>query len=204
MYTPAPFRHEDAELAWRIVEDIRLGCLITAQGELLASHLPFLVDRAQNGPIVLTGHMARANQQWRVLQEAEVLINFLGPNTHVSPRWYATTPRAPTWNYVAVQVHGRARLIEAPEALRSMTLRLSNLMEPADSPWQAETLDPAYFSRLIPSIIGFEIVVSRVETQLRLSQQNAEEDRTRVRAALEAGTVRERQVAEAMDAYLGK
>lgn len=204
MYAPAPFRSDDPDLAWRLVEDIRLGCLITANGEPQGSHLPFLVDRDDGGAVRLVGHMARANPQWRTLAEAgSVFVNFLGANAHVSPGWYATSPRAPTWNYVAVQVHGHARLVESPAALRAMVLRLSAVMEPADSPWRADALDPAYVAKLLPGIVGFEIAVARVETQLRLSQQNGPEDRRRVRDALAAGTPRQRQVAEAMARYLG-
>ncbi len=202
MYAPSPFRSEDPDLAWQVIEDIRLGCLITHEGGLAASHLPFLVDRAADGSVRLTGHMARANPQWRALEGASVLVNFLGPNTHISPRWYTTTPRAPTWNFVAAQVRGQARLVEDAAALRAMVLRLSAEMEPPGSPWQAEALDEAYVSRLIPAIVGFEIAVSGVETQIRLSQQNTPEDRRRVHAALEAGTTRQRQVAEAMAALV--
>lgn len=202
MYAPAPFRTEDEALAWRLVEEIRLGCLITAEGGLLASHLPFLVDRAANGDVILTGHLARGNPQAARLDGSEVLVNFLGANCHISPGWYASAPRAPTWNYVAVQVEGRARLVEDAAAIRAMVLRLSAEMEPEGSPWRAERLDPAYVSRLVPGILGFTIAVSGVETQLRLSQQNGGEDRRRVREALEAGGPRQRQVAEAMEAYL--
>jgi transcriptional regulator len=200
MYVPAPFRPEDPSLAWDLVEEIRLGCLITAGGGLMASHLPFMVERTE--PVRLIGHMARANPQWRALDGASVLVNFLGPNAHVSPGWYATSPRAPTWNYVAVQVRGKACLIEDSEALRAMVLKLSALMEPADSSWKAERLDSTYVDRLLPGIVGFEIDVQEVETQLRLSQQNSAEDQRRVREAFANGTARQRQVAEAMSRYL--
>ena len=199
MYAPAPFRSDDRALAWQVVEDVRLGCLIT-QGPLMASQLPFMVGRGGDAPDRLIGHMARANPQWRALGDSTpVLVEFLGANAHVSPAWYSTSPRAPTWNYVAVQVHGHARLVEDTAALRAMVVELSMLMEPADSPWRP---DPAYVDKLLPGIVGFEITVTGVETQLRLSQQNNLEDRRRVTAALTAGTPRQRQVADAMARYL--
>lgn len=166
----------------------------------MASHLPFMVERKE--PVVLVGHLARANSQWKELDAAPVLINFLGPNTHISPSWYASSPRAPTWNYVAVQVRGRARITEDREILRRMVLDLSALMEPEDSPWKAETLDSAYVDKLLPGIVGFTIEVDHVDIQLRLSQQNNAEDQMKVRAALSCGTLRQRQVADAMARYL--
>lgn len=182
------------------MEDIRFGCLITG-GSLMASHLPFMVERDE--PARLVGHLARANPQRKELDAAPVLVNFLGPNTHISPSWYTTSPRAPTWNYVAVQVRGRARVTEDREVLRRMVLDLSALMEPDGSPWEAAKLDSAYIDKLLPGIVGFIIEVDHVDVQLRLSQQNNLDDQAKVRAALETGSLRERQVAETMTRYLG-
>jgi transcriptional regulator len=202
LYIPPAFKSDDQTLAWQLVEDIRLGCLISAGGGLTASHLPFMVERKQ--PAVLIGHLARANPQWKELDGAPVLVNFLGPNTHISPSWYASSPRAPTWNYVAVQVRGRARVTEDRDVLRRMVLDLSALMEPAGSPWEAERLDEAYVSKLLPGIVGFTIEVETVETQLRLSQQNNSADQKKVREALSSGSLREQLVADMMERYLGQ
>ena len=201
MYIPPAFRSDDPDLAWRLVEDIRFGCLITG-GSLMASHLPFMVERGE--PTRLVGHLARANPQWRELDAAPVLVNFLGPNTHISPSWYTTSPRAPTWNYVAVQLRGRARLTQDRETLRRMVLDLSLLMETDGSPWEAAKLDSAYVDKLLPGIVGFTIEVDQVDVQLRLSQQNNADDQAKVRAALDCGSLRERQVAETMRRYLDR
>ena len=202
MYIPPAFRSDDPDLAWQLVVDIRFGCLITAGGGLMASHLPFMVQRKD--PVVLVGHLARANPQWKQIGDGPVLINFLGPNTHISPSWYASSPRAPTWNYVAVQVRGRAVVTEDRHVLRRMVLDLSALTEPRGSPWDAELLDPNYVDKLLPGIVGFTIEVDEIDVQLRLSQQNNQDDQIRVRSALAAGTLRERQVAETMARYLDK
>lgn len=168
----------------------------------MASHLPFMVERKASP--ILVGHLARANPQWKELEAALVLVNFIGPNTHVSPSWYATSPRAPTWNYVAVQIRGRARVTQDRDQLREMVLMLSALMEPNGSPWEAERLDETYVDKLLLGVVGFRIEVDEVDVQLRLSQQNNQDDQRRVRNALAAGTLRERQVAEAMQRYLGR
>ncbi|QUS39895.1 FMN-binding negative transcriptional regulator [Tardiphaga alba] len=202
MYIPAAFRSDDPDLAWQLVEDIRFGCLISGGLGLMASHLPFMVERGD--AVRLVGHVARANPQWKELEASPVLVNFLGPNTHISPSWYTTSPRAPTWNYVAVQVRGRVRVTEDRETLRRMVLDLSALMEPDGSPWEAAKLDIAYIDKLLPGIVGFAIEVDHVDVQLRLSQQNNADDQRKVRAALGAGSLRERQVAETMTRYLGR
>lgn len=202
LYIPPAFRSDDPALAWQLVEDIRFGCLITAGGGLMASHLPFMVEGRE--PVRLIGHLARANAQWRELDAAPVLVNFLGPNTYISPSWYTTGPRAPTWNYVAVQIRGRASVTEDRETLRRMVLDLSALMEPEGSGWDAAQLDSAYVDKLLPGIVGFTIDVEQIDVQLRLSQQNKADDQKRVRAALAAGSLREQQVAETMARYLDR
>ena len=202
MYRPPVFNEEDRTIAWELLEEIRLGSLISFHERLLVSHLPIMVDRGRGTDGVLIGHMARNNPQWRDIgANPSVLVTFLGPNSYISPSWYATSPRAPTWNFVAIHVYGTARLVEDLLATRDMVMRLSETMEPPDSSWKASTVDPSYIDRLLPGIIGFEVDVVAVETQLRLSQQNGIEDRTKVHAALRSGDVRQRQVAELMTRY---
>lgn len=200
MYVPPIFQVTELNLIWDIVEEIRLGCLVTAGKEFGASHLPFMIERGRGSHGTLIGHMARANPQWRDdIDSSAVLVTFLGPNSYISPAWYATSPRAPTWNFVTVEVHGILRLVDEAAARREMVLRLSQVMEPADSAWAA---DAEYVDRLLPGIVGFEIEVTRAQAQLRLSQQNNTEDRARVHAALAHGSPRQQAVAQAMDKYL--
>src|SRR3954463_2154430 len=88
---------------------------------LQATHLPFIFDATRGAHGTLLGHMARANEQWRDLEAAQdVLVVFTGPHTYVSPTWYRTAPpHVPTWNYVAVHAHGRAKLM-GDQDLRSV------------------------------------------------------------------------------------
>ena len=44
---------------------------------------------------------------------------FEGPHGYVSPSWYETRPNVPTWNYVAIHVHGTLRAVEDADELRA-------------------------------------------------------------------------------------
>lgn len=201
MYVPPSFREAEPGVAFDLVEEIRLGTLISAGRGIAASHLPFLVERASGAMGRLVGHCARPNPQWRGLRDAEeVLVTFLGPSTHVSPSWYRSHPRAPTWLYVAVHLRGRIFLTEDPAMLRDIVTRFSDVMEPAGSPWRLSDTGN-YVSRLLPGIVGFHIDVERIDTQLRLAQQNDQADRNGVYDALNAGNLRMRGVAELMRRY---
>lgn len=196
MYIPSTYRETDLSIAYDLLEDIRLGTLISASGRIQASHLPFLVDRDIGELGRLVGHCARANPQWQQLKDGdEVLLAFLGPNTHVSPSWYASHPRAPTWLYAAVHVRGRITLLHDKQTLREIVWRFSDDLEPPDSTWSIHSTGD-YVDRLLPGIVGFHIEIADIQTQLRLAQQNTMEDRNRVYEALNAGSLRTQQVAQ--------
>lgn len=201
MYIPDAFRETDRDIAFALIEEIRLGSIISSAGRIESSLIAFLLDRDVGRRGRLIGHCARANPQWKAFEDApEVLVTFLGPNTHVSPSWYGTHPRAPTWLYANIHVRGKVRLVQDPASLRAIVVRLSNEMEPAGSPWRIDDVD-AYVSRILPGIVGFSIDIEGIETQLRLAQQNIVDDRNRVLHALQNGGPMQRAVAELVQRF---
>lgn len=195
MYIPDAFKETDRNVAFALIEELRLGNIISAAGRIEASLVVFLLDRhiGPNGRLI--GHCARANPQWKDFEsEPDVLVTFLGPNTHVSPSWYGTHPRAPTWLYANIHVRGKIRLVQDPASLRAIVVRLSQEMEPAGSPWHIDRVSE-YVDRILPGIVGFTIDIDSIETQLRLAQQNVMDDRHRVLHALESGCPTQQAVA---------
>ncbi|OYU86849.1 MAG: transcriptional regulator [Bradyrhizobiaceae bacterium PARB1] len=201
MYIPTLFRSDDRETAFDLIEEIRLGSLVSADPEIQVSHLPFMIDRMPGAMGRLIGHCARANPQWKSFGgEGEVLVVFLGPQTYVSPDWYGTRPRAPTWLYASVHVWGRSRLVDERDATRDMVVRLSEEMEPPSSAWSTESIAP-YTEKLLPGIVGFHIDITSIQTQLRLGQQNTLDDRRRVHGALSNGDMSQRLVGRLMERF---
>jgi transcriptional regulator len=186
MYIPASF----AETAPAKLHDFMRRhsfALLTSMGDggLFASHLPLLLD-AEAGPHgQLIGHMASANPQWRNVR-GEVLAVFSGPHAYVSPSWYEEPGTVPTWNYVAVHAYGTFRVVEDRDALLGILRRSVSAYEGRRSePWafdeSAENLD-----RLLKSIVGFFIDITRLEGKWKLSQNHPEKRRSRVVRALKA------------------
>jgi transcriptional regulator len=155
---------------------------------LVASHIPFLVER-RDEELHLLGHLARPNPQVEDLgQDGEVLAIFSGPHAYISPRWYAGGPSVPTWNYVDVHAYGTVRLIKDDDWLRGLLRRLSEQHEAGSpAPWRIEDLPEAYLEGMVKGIIGLDIAVSRLEGKFKLSQNRPAADRPRVIAALEQG-----------------
>ncbi len=181
MYIPSHFRESDERVLAEFIDAYSFGTLVTVEGALpFASHLPFLHDREGR---TLHAHVARGNPQWQhVAANADVLVMFQGPHGYVSPTWYAE-PGVPTWNYTAVHVYGRARVLDDAAATGRHVEKLAARFERGSAaPWV-----PDYDARRLAGIVGIEIAIGEIQGKFKLSQNRSAEDRTRVVARLEAG-----------------
>ena len=188
VYLPPAFTEARPEVLVAHIEEHNFGLLISHGTEgLVASHIPFVVDR-DGERLQLLGHLARQNPQIEDLRRGgEVLTIFSGPHAYISPRWYEKGPAVPTWNYVDVHAYGPVRLVEDDDWLRRLLHRLSDQHEAGSpAPWRMEDLAETYLAGMIKGIIGFEIAVERLEGKYKLSQNRPAVDRPRVIAALES------------------
>jgi transcriptional regulator len=154
----------------------------------------------------LTGHVSRANLQWRETDtNAEALIIFLGLDTYVSPNWYpakqATGRVVPTWNYAAIHAYGRLTFYEDPEWLRTMVTGLTKRHEASfPAPWQVTDAPAVYIDSQLKAIVGFEFRIVRLEGKQKFNQNRSVEDRLGVIEGLrELGEERKTEVAKLME-----
>jgi transcriptional regulator len=185
MYIPPAFQESDPSTLHDLIERHNFGLLVSHHdGAPFATHLPFLLDRTSGPAGTLLGHMARANPQWRHGAGQPVLTVFSGPHAYISPTWYEAPHTVPTWNYVAVHAYGRLELVEDHAGLLAILRRSVDVHEQSmPRPW---TLDesPAFIDRLLPQIVGFRIVIDRLEGKLKLNQNHPLERRAKVARAL--------------------
>ena len=207
MFLPTVFTESRPEVLLQVMRDNSFATLVTAAGGVpFVSHLPVTIaGDGGAGGIKIRGHVARANPHWKLLEAGEpVLVIFHGPHAYVSPSWYEDPQNVPTWNYVTVHAHGRARLVDAPE-LRAVLNELVDVHErTAGKPWRFDLLPVDRADELMQAIVGFEIAVERLEGKLKLSQNRSTEDQRRVRDRL--GTSADpmaRDVATAMARLMG-
>ena len=187
VYLPPAFTEARPEVLIAHIERYDFGLLVShGPAGLVASHIPFLVQR-EGEALHLLGHLARPNPQVADLARGgEVLAVFAGPHSYVSPSWYANAPAVPTWNYADVHAYGTVHMIEEAEWLRRLLRRLSQRHEAGNSaPWRMEDLAAAYLSGMVKGIVGLDIAVSRLEGKFKLSQNRPADDRPPVIAALE-------------------
>jgi transcriptional regulator len=183
MYIPECFREADLAELHECMRQNSFATVVTQhEGRPFASHLPLLLEsRGEFG--MLVGHMARGNPQWHdFVAGAEILAIFHGPHAYVSPAWYENPQSVPTWNYVAVHAYGTARMMDEA-ALDGLLPRMVDGYQTADESWRYD-LPQDMRSRMLQAIIGFEIMLTRVEGKFKLSQNRSFADRRRVMAEL--------------------
>ncbi len=125
----------------------------------MATTLPFTYDRDRG---VLTGHLARNNDQWRrpVLGEAMVIMR--GPDSYISPSWYPSTAEhgrvVPTWNYLTAHVYGALTVHDDLHWLEGQVRRLTELHEADRSaPWSPDDAPEGFISGQLRAIVGIEV-----------------------------------------------
>ena len=115
---------------------------------------------------------------------------------------YASSPNVPSWNYAVVHAYGEARLLEDPAEVLTLLQDTVQRYESAfEKPWQLEAAGD-YVERLRSGIVAFELRLTRLEGNFKLSQNKREPDHSGVVAALEAsGDTLERELARMMRAH---
>jgi len=183
MYIPKPFRMDDPETLHRFIETNSFGMLVSGGPDgPLVTHLPFLLDRANNR---LLSHLAKPNDHWRHAGTGTVMIVFAGPHAYISPTWYEEEPAVPTWNYVAVHVYGKLRLIEGAAEKTALLRDTIQYYEAAmPNPWGISDWDSPYLIKMLDGIVAFEIAIERLEGKAKLSQNHSTARQQRVIAAL--------------------
>jgi transcriptional regulator len=190
MYQPAHHREERLEVQHGLIESHPLGLLISTGSEgLTANALPFLVQRELGPRGTLLAHMARANTQWRDLDGQKVLVVFQGPQTYISPSFYATKRETgkvvPTWNYAMVQVRGVARLHTDPAWLDVQIEALTSRHEGGRAPsWAVSDAPRSFIESQLRGIVGIEIAIDAIEGKWKVSQNRPEADRRGVAEGL--------------------
>lgn len=207
MYVPDVFREERPDVLHDAIRAIRLATIVSQGRELMANHLPLLLDTATGTHGTLYGHMALANPHWReIAADGRVLVLFLGPNAYISPSHYwskaATGKVVPTWNYVAVHVYGTATIFDDTEELRRHVEALTIFNESSRPlQWRVDDAPADYVPAMIKGIVGVAIAIDRIEGKWKMSQNRPAADRVGVAQGLAASDrADDRAIAEAVAA----
>lgn len=184
MYVQKPLAELDIGVMHDHIERHSFGALVlTHDGFLDANHVPFELDRAEGLLGSLRAHVSKANPVWRYINgEAEVLVIFQGNHAYVSPALHPArkTHRkvAPSWNYSAVHVRGKARAIDDSEWILNHLDRLTAVHESRrDDPWSLNEAPEDFILSAARYVVGIEITITEIVGKFQASQQYKKEVR---------------------------
>lgn len=193
MYGPAQFDEPRQDVLLGLLRQHPLATLITLGPDgLHADHIPMQWQAREGSPGVLKGHVARANPLWqRLAASPQVLAVFQGPQSYISPNWYASKADGgrvvPTWNYVAVHVAGTVQVHDDPVWLRALLDELTATHEAAQThPWALSDAPADFQARLVDLVVGVALNIHSMQGKWKISQNRPETDQAGVVQGLRA------------------
>jgi len=187
MYIPAHFAADDAAVHDLLAKHGAADLITLTDDGLLATMLPFAYDPSAGEHGVLLGHVARNNDQWRKPAQGESLAIIRGPDSYVSPSWYAAKAEhgrvVPTWNYLTAHVYGRLIVHDDPAWVEDVVRRLTAKHEAARlaspgqrMPWSPDDAPRKFIEGQLRAIVGLELQITRIEAKAKLSQNRPATD----------------------------
>jgi transcriptional regulator len=184
LYIPEFNRIEDRQTSLAFMKANPFAILITKlEDALVATHLPLLIEQVGND-LIVCGHFAKANHQWRAIEDKDSLAIFHGPHAYISPSLYEVRESVPTWNYAAVHVYGRGRVLKDDVAVRQVLIDLTSRFDPSYyQQWLTFSAD--YREKMVRRIVAFEIQATRIETKFKLGQNRSKPEQDNLIRVLE-------------------
>jgi transcriptional regulator len=178
MYVPSHFAPDDTAVDELLTRHGAADLVTATPDGLRATMLPFVYDRERRA---LFGHFARNNDHWQQPVLGEALVIVRGPDSYISPSWYASKAEhgrvVPTWNYVTAHVHGTLSIHDDVNWLADLVRRLTDQHEASlPLPWSVDDAPQKFIDGQLRAIVGVEIAITRVEAKFKLSQNRPDAD----------------------------
>lgn len=136
-------------------------------------------------------HLARPNPVWKALeQDDRVVMALIGDYTYVDASMNAdpgSDPAlgVPTSYYTALQLRGRATVVDDPEEKASILARQLVHFEPEDSTRITPSVDTESDRRQLPAIRGVRIRIADVRAKQKYGGNKSVAERTAIARRLE-------------------
>ena len=209
MYIPPIFVQPSVSKMHDLMRANPFSVLISADptGSIDAQHLPVTLNTGKNAYGTLFLHVAAANPVvQRLCSDRPVTVVFTGAHAYISPDWYESPGKVPTWNFMAVHAQGcpqRADDQRLMGGLEDLTTHSEAELEKV--PWRVEGLDPGAYEKMRGGIVGFSIEIERLEGKWKVGQNHSVADRRSAAAGLKrVGGSSRLEIAEAMIATADK
>lgn len=185
MYIPDIYKNENQEEIKTFLKENSFGILINqTEGKLWATHIPLELDTDTEGKPVLQGHLSKENPQWKGFTDNDnVLAVFSGPHSYISSSWY-DHENVPTWNYIAVHVYGKIKIIEGEAAMESLKKLVDKYEKNSEKPVRIEDLSQQTMMQT-RGIVAFEIEIKEIQATKKMSQNRDDKNYKKIISELE-------------------
>lgn len=186
MYIPNQFHFRDEAEKIAFMKQYSFATIITNKGQIpIATQLPFFIDDTGD-KLVLSSHFAVANEQAKYIEANTSLILFTEPHAYISPVHYDKTESVPTWDYISIHAYGKAKILEDEGSKIKV---LEEMIGFYDQNYLAQwnSLSNKFKNGMMRGIVAFELEVTDLQGQKKISQNKTEVERQRIVEHLEKG-----------------
>lgn len=185
MYIPDLYKNEDKDSIIKFLKENAFGLLINqTNGKLWATHIPLELEINKDGQEVLMGHISKENPQWTAFESDDhVLAVFTGPHAYISSSWY-DHENVPTWNYSAVHIYGKIKIIEGEAVIDSLTKLVDKYEQNSKCPVHVAELSKKTMIQT-RGIVAFEIKIEEIQAKNKMSQNRDDKNYANIISELE-------------------
>lgn len=175
--------------AFRVAGRAPLLALLAAQPFCTLSTLWEGRPAVAHAPVVIRGegaalefHLSRGNRLAGLADATPAVLTALAGDAYVSPDWYESADQVPTWNYRLVEAEGLLTRLDEAELvalLDDLSAQEEARLAPKQ-PWTRHKMSPGRFEAMARGVVGFRLMVERLEGVDKLSQNKNAADRAGV------------------------
>lgn len=179
MYIPSHFQFQDNAEKIAFMKLYSFATIVTVKDHLpIATHLPFFIDD-RSDKLLLSSHFAKANEQHKYIEDNISLVIFSEPHAYISPTNYDKRESVPTWDYIAIHAYGKAKILEDETAKATVLEQMIRFYE-EHYMQQWENLNDKFKKGMMKGIVAFEIEITDLQGQKKLSQNKTETEKHRI------------------------
>ncbi|MFN1216886.1 FMN-binding negative transcriptional regulator [Chryseobacterium kwangjuense] len=198
MFVPKLYRSEDYDLMREIIRENAFALLISSDEKIRATHSMMMLNEDDPENKYIETHISKANPQARLLKDGdEVLCDFLGAHAYISSSWYDHI-NVSTWNYEAVQIHGKVQLMTHDELYKHLEKLTAKYESFQKCPVMVKDMGKEFMEKEMKGAFGLKIIPTEIFIKQKLSQNRKEHDYENIISELEQTDENGRKIAEKM------
>jgi len=176
MYVPNKFKVKDPETVISFMKKYSFATVVSQiDAQLEAAHIPLELE-IKNDELYLSGHVAIGNNFTKAITaKQKILCIFSEPHAYVSSSWYDHI-NVPTWNYISVHASGQLIQLKDEALLNSIKKMVDHYEDGRPNRYRISDMSDEMLSANLKGLMGFELKVSEITAQFKLSQNRHDKD----------------------------